>query len=50
MGTSVAFHLELERIETADEAVDRVDDAALVDQYVVDLHRARAQPRGASGT
>ena len=32
------LNLELESVETTNEAVDRVDDAALVDEHVVDLH------------
>jgi len=39
---AVALDLKLEGVEAADEAVDCVDDAALVDQDVVDLYRARA--------
>ena len=34
--------LKLQRIKTADEAVDRVHDTALVDQHVVDLHGSGA--------
>src|SRR6185369_13991390 len=40
---AVALDLELEGVEAADETVDCVDDAALVDQDVVDLYRARAR-------
>src|SRR6267142_531103 len=34
------LNLELKRVESADQAIDRIDDAALVDEHVVDLHGA----------
>jgi hypothetical protein len=37
--SGLLLNLELERVEAADEAVDRVDDTAFVDEHVVDLHR-----------
>jgi hypothetical protein len=40
----------LENVHAADQPVDRVDDAALVDEDVVDLDGAGARAGGAAGT
>src|SRR5689334_811875 len=45
-GGGGVLHIHLENIETAREAIDGVDDAALVHPHVVDLHRAGRRELG----